>query len=289
MNPLAQMNEAMAYLEEHLTDEIDFAWMGRIAGCSEYHFRRMFSYLSGMSLGEYIRSRRMALAGMLLREGKRVIDCATLLGYDSPDAFRKAFRELHGISPSEAKREGAALKAFPPVTFQLTIAGGSEMDYRTVHSGPFQVVGFKKRITLQFEGENLQMNSLSEQLTPERIAQLKALCDIDPQGILSVSANFAERTAQGTELDQFVGVATTKSAPRGYAALPVGESDWAVFTVVGPFPKAMQDAWARIYAEWLPSSEYQLTGGPELLWYASPDLTKPDCRNEIWIPISKRC
>lgn len=130
------------------------------------------------------------------------------------------------------------------------------------------------------------MQSLNENLTPERIMELKALRDIEPAGMLSVSANFAERTEEGTELDQYVGVATTKDAPDGYDVLAVEASDWAVFSASGSFPQAMQDTWARIYSEWLPSSGYQLTGGPELLWYDSPDLSRADCKNEIWISVS---
>jgi AraC family transcriptional regulator len=83
-------------------------------------------------------------------------------------------------------------------------------------------------------------------------------------------------------------IAPTKEAPGRYDVLPVAESDWGVFSVTGPFPKAVQDAWARIFSKWLPASEYQLTGGPELLWHESPDLTKPDCKSEIWIPLEKR-
>ncbi|MDR2909079.1 MAG: AraC family transcriptional regulator [Oscillospiraceae bacterium] len=292
MNPLAQMNEAMLYLEENMTGEISFGRMAQIAGCSEYHFRRMFSWLAGMPLGEYIRRRRLVLAATLLQQGNKVVDCALMCGYDSPDSFAKAFASMHGITPSQAKLQGAALKAFPPMTFQLTIKGGSTMEYRIVHKGTFKIVGFKKRVTLQFEGVNPQMESLTARLTPEIIAQLKGLCDTDPKGMLSVSANyddgFAERPKEGMELDQYTGVATTRPAPEGYDALQVAESDWAVFTSVGPFPKAMQDDWARVYAEWLPSSDWQLTNGPSLVWYESPDLTRPDCKTEIWIPVEKK-
>lgn len=288
MNPLADMNRAMAYLEAQLIGTVDYERMARIAGCSEYHFRRMFSYLAGMPLGEYIRHRRLCLAGDLLRDGSKVIDCAVLLGYDSTDAFSKAFHAMHGIPPSEAKRTGASLKAFPPMTFQLTIQGGSRMEYRITHKGPFRIVGFKKRITLQFEGVNRQTESLVRKPTPQSIAELKSLCDTEPRGMLSVSANFSERTVEGTELDQYIGVATTKPAPESYEVLPVAESDWAVFTVVGAFPAAMQDTWARIYAEWIPSSGYELIEGPEMLWHESPDLTQPQCRSEIWIPVRRR-
>ncbi|WP_241547304.1 helix-turn-helix transcriptional regulator [Enterococcus gallinarum] len=102
MNPLENMNQAMAYLEENLLEEIDFTHMAKLAGCSEYHFRRVFSYLAGMSLSEYLRCRKLVLAGDLLKQGAKVIDTATLLGYDSSDAFSKAFRGMHGISPSQA-------------------------------------------------------------------------------------------------------------------------------------------------------------------------------------------
>ena len=240
MNPLAQMNQAMEYLEQHLFEEIDFEQMSRIAGCSEYSFRRMFSYLAGMSLGEYIRCRKLALAGELLQEGQKVIDCALLLGYSSADAFAKAFNAMHGITPLQAKGKGTMLKAFPPMVFQLTIKGGNKMDYRIVHKNAFRIAGFKKRITLQFEGINHQMDSLNERLTPEIVGELKALCNTEPRGILSVSANFEEQTKEGTELDQYVCVATTEPAPDGYDKLEVEESDWAVFTCIGPFPETLQ-------------------------------------------------
>lgn len=288
MNPLAQMNQAMEYIEEHLLEEIDFLQMARIAGCSEYHFRRMFSYLAGMSLSEYVRCRRLALAGLFLQSGRKSMDCAVLLGYDSADAFGRAFYAMHGISPSQAKQKDAVLKAFPPMNFQLTIQGGSKMEYQIIPKGAFQIVGFQKRITMQFEGVNPQISSLYEKLTPERIAELKALCNVEPKGMLSVSANFSERTTQGTELDQYIGVATTQTAPPKYDILMVEPSDWAVFHVTGPFPQAVQEIWARIYAEWLPTSGFELTGGPELLWHESPDLTKPDCKSEIWVPVAKK-
>lgn len=296
MNSLKQMNLAMRYIEERLTSEIDPKELSRIACCSEYHFRRMFSFLSGMPLGEYIRRRRLAAAAALLKSGgKKIIDLALEMGYESPDSFSKAFQNLHGVTPSQAKKNKTAVKAFPPMTFQLKIAGGIEMEYRIVHKTPFWIVGLKKRITLQFEGVNPQMNSVVEKLTPEIVAELKNLCDTEPRGMLNISVRLAEcgsggcgvTPVEGAELDQYIGVATTGHAPVGYDVLPVDESDWAVFTVVGAFPKAVQDTWARIYAEWFPSSEYELTGGPEMLWFESPDLSAPDCKNEIWVPVIK--
>ncbi len=289
MNVLAQLNEAMDYIEKNLMKEVDLNQAYRIAGCSEYHFRRMFSFLAGIPLGEYIRRRRLSVAGMLLQSEKiKIIDIALELGYESPEAFSKAFQVIHGVTPSQARKENVVLKSFQPLTFQLTIRGGIEMNYRIVEKSSFNIVGFKKRITLQFEGVNPQMKTLAEKLTPEVISELKSLCNTEPAGILSVSANFSERTAEGTELDQYMGVATTKTASGNYDMLHVEPSVWAVFEVMGPFPTALQDTWARIYAEWLPASGYQLTGGPEILWNESPDTTKIDYKSEIWIPVSKK-
>lgn len=241
-----------------------------------------------MPLGEYIRRRRLSVAGILLQtEPVKVIDLALQLGYESPEAFSKAFQAMHGVTPSQAKNKNIVLKVLPPMTFQLTIKGGIEMNYRIVEKNAFYIVGFKKRITIQFKGINPHMNSLIQKLTPQIIADLKSLCDMEPKGILSVSANFQERTAEGSELDQYIGVATSKTASNDFDILHVEASTWAVFKVVGTFLDAIQDTWAKIYAEWFPTSGYELTGGPELLWNESPDTSRPDYKSEIWIPVCR--
>lgn len=289
MNLFAQLNEAMAYIEKNLMLEIDTNQVSRIAGCSEYHFRRMFSSLAGMPLGEYIRRRRLSQAGVLLQSTRiKVIDLALQSGYESPEAFSKSFRAMHGVLPSQARKETVELKIFPPMTFQLTIRGGTEMRYRIVEKEDFYIVGLKKQIAMQFTGINPQISELAERLTPEIIAELKGLCDLEPSGILSVSANFSDRIMENSQLDQYIGVATSKAVPGYYETLHVPASAWAVFKVTGAFPNAVQETWARIYTEWFPTSGYELTGGPELLWNESPDTTKPDYHSEIWIPVKKR-
>lgn len=288
MNQLAQFNDVMAYLERNLMQDIDPAQISHLAGCSEYHFRRMFSFLAGMPLGEYIRRRRLSLAGILLRSGQvKIIDLALQLGYESPEAFSKAFQAMHGVSPSQVKKEKVELKILPPMTFQLTIKGGIEMNYRIVEKGNFCIAGFKERTTLQFKGINPRRESLLQKLTPQVITELKSLCTEEPEGMLSISANFHERTLEGSELDQYIGVATTKTVPDKYDTLQVEASVWAVFKTAGSFPDAIQDTWARIYAEWLPASGYELTGGPELLWCETPDTSRSDYKSEIWIPVRK--
>lgn len=288
MNILAHFNEAMDYIEKNLMCDIEPSQISHIAGCSEYHFRRMFSFLAGMPLGEYIRRRRLSTAGILLQTKPiKIIDLALKLGYESPEAFSKAFLAMHGVTPSQAKKENTSLKVFPAMTFQLTIRGGIEMNYRIVEKNEFYIVGFKKRITMKFKGINPQMDSIVEKLTPQVIAELKGLSDVEPKGILSVSADFEERTTEDSQLDQYIGVAASKAESSGYDVLPIAASTWAVFNVVGIFPDAIQETWSKIYAEWFPASGYEMTGGPELLWNESPDTSRTDYKSEIWIPVRR--
>ncbi|MDF2557242.1 MAG: AraC family transcriptional regulator [Bacillales bacterium] len=289
LDSIKQMNLAMKYIEEHLTEEIDWKEVSQIAACSEYHFKRMFSFLSGMSVGEYVRRRRLTLAVTKLKGNKdKIIDIALSIGYDSPDSFTKAFQMVHGVTPSQVRKSSVNVKAFPPMTFQLTIQGGTEMNFRIVDKDTFQIVGIKKRITLQYEGVNTQMDSMWASLTMDDFIELKQLSNVDPNGILCVSANLTEGREEGTELDQYIGVATTSSAPSRWEILNVEASTWAVFTAVGPFPQELQSTWARIYSEWFPTSGYELTGGPEILWNESPDTSKPDYKSEIWIPVKRK-
>ena len=290
MDSLSRMNKALAYIEEHLTEEIDYREVAKIAHCSEYHFKRMFSFLSGIGLSEYIRRRRLTLAALDLKDTNlRIIDIAIKYGYDSADSFSRAFHSIHGILPSEARGENAQVKAFPRMTFQLSIKGGCEMNYRIVEKGPFKVVGFKKRVPIVFEGVNPEIAKMTELLTPEVVKQLKALSNVEPTGIISASVNFSEgRMEEKGMLDHYIGVATSSDKIGKFDVLKVEAGTWAVFESIGPFPETLQNVWGRIYSEWFPSSGYEAVEGPEILWNESPDTGNPKYRSEIWIPVKKK-
>lgn len=288
MESLKQLNLAMNYIEENLDGEIDFEKLAQLACCSEYHFRRLFSFLCGMNLSEYIRRRRLAQAALELCDGNmKIIDLAIKYGYDSPDSFSRAFQVLHGVTPTEARKKGTILKAVPPMTFQLTIQGGSDMDYRIVEKGAFSVVGLKKRVSLQYNGVNPEIAAMWASLTENDIRQLKQLSNEEPIGFLSATVNFTEGRMEGTEIDHFIGVATNKPYSEKWQVLPVPASTWAVFTSIGKFPDTLQNIWGRIYAEWFAISGYELSEGPEILWNESKDTNLPNFHSEIWIPVVK--
>ncbi|UHA72200.1 AraC family transcriptional regulator [Paenibacillus sp. 481] len=290
MDSLQGMNGAIQYIEDHLTDEIDFKEVARIALCSEYHFKRMFSSLAGISLSEYIRRRRLTCAAFELKDSPvKVIDLAIKYGYNSPDSFARAFQQLHGITPSEARNSGHPLKAYPRMTFQISIKGGTEMNYRMEEKEGFRIVGIHKRVPIMFNGVNPEIASMWKSLGLETIRTLKNLSNVEPAGLISASTNFSEgRLEEKGELDHYIGVATTKDCPAHLTPLEVPASTWAVFEAIGPFPETLQQIWGRIYSEWIPSSNYELIEGPEILWNEHKDVSSPTFKSEIWIPVVKK-
>src|SRR5690625_5020777 len=226
-----KMNAAMDYIEDNLNGNIDIWKAARLAHCSEYHFRRMFSFIAGVPVSEYIRRRKMTLAAMDLREnGMTVERTARKYGYASPDAFTRAFHSLHGIKPSETREGRHSLKAWPRMTFYLTIKGGVEMDYRIEEMQAFRIAGIKKRVALQYEGVNPEIDEMWKTLNAQMIQDLKQLSDIQPAGIIQASTNFDEgRMEEKGRLDHYIGVATTKNVPRKWEILEVPATSWAVF------------------------------------------------------------
>jgi AraC family transcriptional regulator len=283
------MNIAMEYIEENLTGDIDYREAAKLACCSEYHFRRMFSFIAGVSLSEHIRMRRLTLAAFDLQDGKATVsEVASTYGYRSPDAFARAFRSHHGINPSEAKESRSPLKTWPRMTFHLTIKGGAEMDYRIEKKPSFRITGIKKRVPIQFEGINPEIESMWQSLSEQDIRELKELSDMNPAGIIQASTNFDEgRMEEKGELDHYIGVAASGEIPEKWDILEVAATAWAVFDATGPFPETVQDIWGRIYSEWFPSVRYEVTEGPEILSIKDKDTSLPQVKSEIWIPVKK--
>ncbi len=162
------------------------------------------------------------------------------------------------------------------------------MDYRIEEKASFRIAGIKKRVTIQFEGVNPEIEAMRKSLDEDGVDELLQLSNIDPAGIINASANFDEgRANEEGKLDHYIGVATTLDLSSKWECLEVPVNFWAVFNIKGPFPKALQYTWGRIYSEWFPSVDYELTEGPEILSIKDDDLSQPEVVCEIWIPVSK--
>nr|WSW67125.1 AraC family transcriptional regulator [Streptomyces sp. NBC_00995] len=284
---LERLNEAMEYVEHRLDGHIDVAEAARIAMTSEYHLRRMFSALAGMPLSEYIRRRRLTVAGAEVLAGDRtLLDVAVRYGYASGEAFARAFRTVHGVGPGEARRTGAALRSQPRMSFRLVVEGTSSMRYRIVEKEEFRVVGRKARVPLVHEGVNPAIATFIRSLGKETVERIQGLSDQEPEGLVQVSDDLADSRAEGTELDYYHGVVSSAPVPEDMDALPVAAGTWAVFDSSGAFPQALQYLWRDVFTEWFPSNPYRSRPGPEILrTRLSPDGARADA--QLWIPVER--
>ncbi|MGG0812846.1 AraC family transcriptional regulator [Paenibacillus alvei] len=289
MDMLKDMNQALAYIEEHLDQDIDYAKVAQLAGTSEYHFRRLFSYLAGISLNTYVRNRRLSQACQELHlNNMKVVDIAIKYGYHSVDGFTRAFKDWLGIAPSEVKSV-QDLKVFPRMTFQLTIRGGIDMNYRIEQKDAFKLVGIKRRVAIVFEGENSAIVELAQSITEEQRRRLQSYRNTDVTTVVNASYHFSEdRYEEKGELDHLIGSITTLDADfEGFEVVEVPACTWAIFNSVGPYPHTLQETWARIASEWLPSSSYELIEVPEICF--SGNLSDPErVYSEIWIGVKEK-
>ncbi|MFJ3224769.1 helix-turn-helix domain-containing protein [Streptomyces sp. NPDC086783] len=284
---LERLNQAMEHIEGHLDRSVDVAELARIAATSEYHLRRMFSALAGMPLSEYVRRRRLTVAGAeVLAGGEPLLGIAVRYGYGSGEAFARAFRAMHGVGPGEARRTGASLVSQPRLSFRLTIEGNSSMRYRVVDRPDFSVVGLKARVPLVHSGPNQAIIDFVRGIDPGTLERLKGMSDQEPRGVVAVCDDLDPSRAEGTELDYYQGVITSAAAPEGTVTLPVAAGTWAVFNVSGPVPEAIQNLWRDVFTEWFPSNPYRSRPGPEILRTSlSPDGTEADA--ELWLPVER--
>jgi AraC family transcriptional regulator len=282
MDWLERLNKAMDYIEAHLADEISYDEIARIACCSTYHFQRMFPFITGITLSEYIRRRRLTLAAFELQTtGAKVIDVALKYGYQSPEAFARAFKSLHGIMPISARDHGVTLKAYPRMSFRISIKGDVEMNYRIEQRGPFEMFGVYAEVR--------------QELKPafEDVARFRRACDEDGSvdeinallgrfGNGLLHAALFDHTGETFKYMVCYHLPKGLDIPKKFTKLAVPPLTWAIF----PEPDCeLQQLWRRIYTEWFPTSGYEQAEGPQFeMYYGTPERTQ----GEIWIPVRKK-
>ena len=281
MEWIERLNEAITYIEEHLTEEIDYERLGKIACCSSYHFQRMFTYMAGVPLSEYIRRRRMSLAAVDLQStGIKIIDVAGKYGYNSPTAFNRAFQSVHGIAPSAVKNEGVSVKSFPPVSFKIIVKGVEEMNYRIETKDAFRIVGVSVPLEKDIE-KNFAVipRKWQETAVNGTLQKLTGLMDTQPMGVLGVS------TCNDTEPWRYYIAVASSQTDRDLEEYTVPAATWAVFPGTGT-NQSIQDLERRIVTEWLPTSGYEYGSAPDVEVYLNPD--PQNAQYEVWIPVVRK-
>lgn len=271
MEWLNRMNNAINYIENNLEDKMDYEKIARAACSSVYHFQRMFSFITNIPLSEYVRRRKMTLAAFELQNSDiKIIDLALKYGYESPEAFTRAFQAVHGITPTSARRNGANLKAYPRISFQMSMKGDSEMNYKIVQKEAFQVYGVE-RIFDTKDGENLRE-------IPQFWLELR---DNGEYKKLQNSANYPHtilnsicgyKEIEGSKFPYMIcTLKTPLSDTQGYTVVDVPASTWAVFVnephSIEETSKEIQSLVSRVYTDWLPTSNYDIDPGFEFEMY----------------------
>lgn len=288
MDWLKQLNDALNYIEEHLDREIKLEQVAKLACCSSFHFQRMFSYMAGVPLAEYIRRRRMTKAAFDLQHtADKVIDVALRYGYHSPTAFNRAFQSIHGIAPSDARHEGSRLKAYHPISFKITIRGEAEMNYRIETKDTFRIVGVKMQCPWtpeKQEGFTEVPKFWMEHNQKGTIPELCKLMDQEPLGVLGICVGDWQTTGS---FDYYIAVSSSEPVPEVMATYDVPACTWAVFECKGPMPTAIQSMQKRIMTEWFPNSGYQYADAPDIEQYTEGDQSSEDYLCYIWVPVQK--
>lgn len=285
MNWTEVIGEAISYIESHLTEEITLEKIAEHVCVSSFYFQKGFSFACGITVSEYIRNRRMALAGNdLLASDAKVIDIALKYGYDSPDSFTKAFTRFHGVTPSKVRRDQTMLKSFAPLKIKLSIEGGYLMDYKIEKKAAFTVIANSG--TFSYENAKEIIPQFWQQHFNEGKGNVvKGFFGInidEKMGNDSFEYLIADPYKEGQEV------------PDGFVTRTIPEFSWAVFPCKGPLPSALQDVNTKIFTEWLPAlRDYEFAAGYCVEMYDDPTkfpkgTMDENYYSEIWIPVKKK-
>ena len=303
MDWIIGIQHAIDYIEDNLTETIDYEEVAKQCYSSSYHFQRVFSILCGFTLGEYIRNRRLTLAGReLATTNAKVIDVAMRYGYESPDSFAKAFQKFHGILPSQARNNGSNLKSFSRLVLKFSLEGGTTMNYRIETKPALTLLGYKKRFNgtpydearQHQEGDFFKTTRahqwLLKGMSNDKMSDYCVLSNFDDDGYdfyISVTTDAYER--ENLYNSEVTGINFMHKF--GFEEIVIPERTYLVFETEKtkmPIPEYFEIR-KQIAAEWLSNDEYQIVNAPELAVYHWGIVGGYTGRTiEIWIPIEKK-
>jgi len=279
MELVESLNFALQYIERHLLDETDSAKAARHVGLSRFYLERTFAALTGLSVSEYIRARRLTLAAQELITGEqKVIDLALKYGYDTPESFTKAFSRFHGVTPTVARRMSTLLRCQNPLAISIKMEGVNIMNYKMEQMDAFKVVGLEQSFHMDSSQQEIPKfwHTFFEQGMQEKVVPMFGICfDADTSG------NFPYMIGEVLQ--------PGKEVPEGMTVRELPAHLWARFACVGPMPGAIQSITRQIYSEWLPTNgTYEVAQYVEIEMYTEGDTTSNDYYSEVWIPVKKK-
>ncbi len=279
------IGKAIDYIESNITEKLSLEEIAKQAFVSPFYFQKGFAMLCGFTVGEYIRQRRLTIAGSeLIATDEKIIDIALKYGYDSPDSFTKAFTRFHGVTPTAVRKEGKMMKSFAPLKIKFSLEGGYIMDYKIMEKDAFTVIGASR----MFSYENAKKEIPQFWTQHYQSGKGNIVCGM--YGI-SIDESMGSEEFEYLIADDY---RPTRELPDGFVTRVIPKHTWAVFGCNGPMPKALQDMNQKIFAEWLPNCrEYEIAAGYNIEMYM--DITEypngaqdENYYSEMWIPVKKK-
>lgn len=285
MGWIESISDAIEYIEEHIREELSVEAIAKQAALSPFYFQRGFSMLCGLTVGEYIRQRRLSLAGLdVVMTDRKIIDLALDYGYDSPDSFTRAFTRFHGITPAALRKGGGAVRSFAPLKIRISLEGGKKMDCRITKKDAFTVMGTSRRF--QYEGAKQEVPAFWKEHYEKGGGRYV-------RGMYGVSI---DETMGGNEFEYLIAdnYNPVMDVPEGYTTMAIPAFTWAVFPCRGKLPDTFQAVNEQVFSEWLPGNRgYEIAAGICIEMDDDPRKYEKGTQDknyysEMWIPVKKK-
>ena len=287
MDFIQNLQSAIDYMEENILEPITYEDVAKHIYVSSYHFHRIFSLVTGITANEYIRNRRLSMASQdLSLSDSKVIDIAYKYCYESPESFTKAFTRFHGITPNVARRAGIKLKSFNRLIIKIKLEGGTVMDYRIEKREPFKLLAKVEK----FRNESISEDGNTEIPNFWKECGYNGTFEVIKQNTNNhdIYGACAPISKESTHFEYGIGMELSgDSIPNGYTIWEVKPTLWAVFKCIGENEDCIGETWAKIFSEFLPSSEYDIIDDTDFELYSQE--FNANCFCEIWIPVEKKC
>ena len=273
---------AISYIEENITEELTIDDIAKQAMVSPFYFQKGFAMLCGFTVGEYIKKRRLTLAGSeLVSTDRKIIDIALRYGYDSPDSFTKAFTRFHGATPTSVRKGETMIKSFASLKIKLTLEGGYTMDYKIVKKDEFTIIGVSK--VFKYDEAATEIPKLWAEYYQTGKSDL----------VSSVYGISIDENMGGNEFEYLIGdnYNPIKDIPEGFITRVIPKHTWAVFACIGAASHSLQDVHKKIFSEWLPAcKDYEIAAGYHIEMYSDPTeyakgTEDQNYYSEIWVPV----
>lgn len=291
MEWIESLKSAINYMEKHLLENISADEVSDTVYMSTFYFQKGFKIMTGYSIGEYIRYRRLYMAALdIISSNEKVIDLAYKYGYDTPESFTKAFSRFHGVSPKQMKGDAKKIKTFLPLRINVSVKGGNDMDYVIEKMEAMKVIGYERKFSYETSYQEIPKfwnefnDNCMNRKNNEEVQKVIEECIVGEFGVC-----IEDNSKQKEFLYMIAGTYNGKIIPEGLKIFEVPALEWTKFKCIGPLPGSLQSVNAQIFKEWLPGNpDYEIETGMNIEWYSNGDICSSNYESEIWIPVKKK-